>query len=90
MISAAKALVIVMMVLFMALINKKIVKPLIMRSRLIKQGVVFLKSPILAEVTAIVKYKETHPFMPVFCTMSAEILKQEGRKPKVTGYCLPG
>ena len=75
MISNGKAIAIVMMVLFVALIYQKVVKPLIMRSRLISQGVVFLNRPILGEVMTIGKYKETHPFMPVFSTMSAEILK---------------
>jgi hypothetical protein len=64
MILVTRAIVILIMVLFFALIYKKIVKPLIMRSRLIKQGVVFLKNPILGELNAIAQNKKKHPFMP--------------------------
>ena len=65
MISVLKAITIVMMVLFLALIYKKFIKQLIIRSRLIKQGVVFLNTPILGEITAIAKNKKDHPFMPI-------------------------
>jgi uncharacterized membrane protein (DUF485 family) len=53
MISVVKTIAIVMMVLFVAFIYKKVFKPLMMRSRLIKQGVVFLNTPILGEVMTI-------------------------------------
>jgi hypothetical protein len=59
-----------------------------MRSRLIKQGVVFLNNPILGEVMVMSKYPESD--MPVFAGLSAETIKQEGRIPKVAGYCFFG
>ena len=61
MIKAVKVITIVMIVLFVALIYKKIVKPLIDRSRLIKQGVVFLNNPIVGEIMAIAKNKNKIP-----------------------------
>ena len=75
MISAVRAIAILVMVLFAALIYKKIVKPLIMRSRFIKQGVVFLNNPILGEIIAIGKNKKKNPFMPVSSSISAEIFE---------------
>jgi hypothetical protein len=75
MISAVRAIAILVMVLFAALIYKKIVKPLIMRSRFIKQGVVFLNNPILGEIIAIGKNKKKNPFMPVSSCISAEIFE---------------
>ena len=90
MIKAVKVITIVMIVLFVALIYKKIVKPLIDRSRLIKQGVVFLNNPIVGEIMAIAKNKNKNPFMPIFSAINVEILKQEGRIPQVTGECFPG
>ena len=58
------------------MIYKKIVKPLIDRSRLIKQGVVFLNNSIVGEIMAIAKNKNKNPFMPIFSAINVEILKQ--------------
>ena len=78
--------------LFIALVYRKFVRPMIERSRLRKQGVMYLDRPFVGEISAITEMAEKRPFESIFAEISRMIglQKNGGKMPAVTGICLPG
>lgn len=88
---ALKVVAVLAIVFLVAMIYFKFGVPLLERSRLMKQGVVYMDNPIIGEIKAFNACAESNPYDPLFVTLIKQIAEQKnkGKIPAVTGMCLP-
>ena len=78
-------------VILLLMVYKKFCRPLLERSRLIKQGVFFLDCPMVSEISFFINAVRESPYEPSFNLIAEYLGKQrkDGQLPPVTGVCLP-
>ena len=68
-----RIILITLALLLMWFVYSKFIKSLLERSRLIKQGVVYLDKPMLSEISTFESASKAHPYDPVLNGISTKI-----------------